>query len=345
MRRPWIFSVALAASILGASLSSHAALTADQALQQFNLVVLGNAQSYSHVDGRTFIGGNLSGGDYAQHASQVPASSFAGLTVLGNVTGVNVNGLGAYVGGNLSSANINSGTARVAGNASNTNFNGGNPTAVGGSTSGVNFNSGRLTGANATRALADAAANANSVNFGTLFNQTSSSLRTLVNTSSVVFSGNKATFNAVANNGVAVFDLTAIDDAVFSKGEYAFNLNGATTVIFNSDNTSIHISANFLGGSAQTYGQNFVWNFYNATDITLSSQFGGSILATNAKLTNYNNVEGSVVVNSLDQRGEIHLQPFAGHIPVTPVPEPETYAMLLAGLGLLAAKRLTGRRR
>lgn len=339
MRLAWTFALSLGASLLGASMGANAALTADQALQQFNLVVLGNAQSSSHVDGRTFVGGNLSGGDYVQHPGDTPASSFAGLTVLGNASSLNVNGLGTYVGGNLSSANINSGTARVVGNALNTNFNGGGPTAVGGSNVGVNFNSGRLTGTPSTTALADAAATANSVNFGTLFNNTSSALRGLANTSSVVFTGNKATFNAVANNGVAVFDLSAIDDTLFSKGEYAFNLNGASTVIFNSDNTSIHISANFLGGAAQAYGKNFIWNFYNATDVTLGSQFGGSILATKAKVTNYNNIEGTLVAESLDQRGEIHLQPFAGHIPVTPVPEPETYAMLLAGLGVLAAAR------
>ena len=60
-------------------------------------------------------------------------------------------------------------------------------------------------------------------------------------------------------------------------------------------------------------------------------------MATHAKLTNTNNIEGSVVVQSLDQKGEIHLQPFTGHIPVTAVPEPGTYALLLAGLGLVGA--------
>jgi hypothetical protein len=52
-----------------------------------------------------------------------------------------------------------------------------------------------------------------------------------------------------------------------------------------------------------------------------------------AAFSNGNNIEGGVFVDSLVQRGEIHLQPFDGQIP--PVPEPETYAMLLAGLGFL----------
>ena len=49
------------------------------------------------------------------------------------------------------------------------------------------------------------------------------------------------------------------------------------------------------------------------------------------------------MVKSLEQHGEIHLQPFTGTIPVTPVPEPETYAMLLAGLALTV--RVVARRR
>jgi hypothetical protein len=49
------------------------------------------------------------------------------------------------------------------------------------------------------------------------------------------------------------------------------------------------------------------------------------------------NVEGGVFAKALNQDAEIHLQSFSGTIPTTPVPEPETYAMLLAGLGMVGA--------
>ena len=323
---------------------AQAGLTAEQALDQFNVVVLGNATSSSHVDGRTFVGGNLSGGDYVQHADQTPASSFAGLTVLGNAKVGSVNGLGIYVGGNLDGGNINSGGTVVAGNVSNANLNGNTAAAVGGTVSSSNVNSGLLTGSANASALSSAGQIANSENFASLFSQTSSFLSGLASTGSYVTIANgTATFNAVVQNGVAVFNLNAIENQVFSQGQFAFNLNGATTVIFNSDSTSVNISANFLNSAATNLASSMIWNFYDATSVTLNSQFGGSILATKAMVTNTGNIEGTVVAQSLNQQAEIHLQPFTGTLPVSPVPEPASYAMMLAGLGLLGlwAKRRT----
>lgn len=304
-------------------------LTGAQILNQFNLVTIGSATSSSHVDGRSFIGGSLSGGVFDQHAADTPASSYAGLTVLGSAQNVIVDNFGAVIGGNLTNSTINSGSSVVLGNVSGVNFNG--PAYVAGTTSGVNFNGGQ----NAALATGTAATASTSTNMGAVLSSLSSQLSQLSSTgSSVDISYGKATFNAVANgSGLAVFDLTSIDTAVFSANEFAFNLNGASTIIFNTDNTSANISANFLGGSAQAIGAKTIWNFYNATSLSINNQWGGSVLAPMASFSNGNNIEGGVYVNTLTQNGEIHLQPFAGQIAA--VPEPETYAMLLAGLGLL----------
>lgn len=326
------FAFAIVTSLIcGAAVATP--LTAQQILTQFNLVTLGNATSSSHVDGRSFIGGTLTGGDFAQHPGDIAASSYAGLTVMQSAANVHVNSNGAVVLGNLSNSAVqNGGVAAVLGNASGSNFN--VAAYVAGSSSGNNFNGGHLNSAPATVAAAS------STNFGSVLSGLSGSLSHLASTgSSVSLNGNRATFNAIANaQGLAVFDLTAIDTQVFSKGEFAFNLNGATTVVFNVDATSLNFSSNFLGGSAQALGANAIWNFYDATALTINNQFGGTVLAPLANLTNGNNIEGAVLVDTLTQRGEIHANRFTGSVvSVSAVPEPETYALMLGGLALLSA--------
>lgn len=290
----------------------NTSLTARQVLNQFNLVVLGNATSSSHVDGRSFIGGNLQGGTYVQHPSDTPASAYAGLTVQGNAGNVMVNNLGVVTGGGLSNSTVNSGPGAVFGNGNRDNFNG--PAYVKGTSSGSNFNGGR----DASLATGSAVKASTSTNFGFVLTSLSRQLSHLTSTGSTVdLSGNKATFNAVANeSGVAIFDLTRIDTAVFKAGEFKFNLNGATTLILNSDEKSATIAANFLGGSARAIGAKTLWNFYEATNLKIDNEWGGSILAPFAHFKNGNNIEGDVLVDSLDQRGEIHLQSFYGQLPM-----------------------------
>jgi choice-of-anchor A domain-containing protein len=332
--KPAICRSALFALVLGAGSAAAATpLTAEQTLNQFNLIVFGNATSYSHVDGRSYIGGTVTGGDYAQHPGDMPASAYAGLTVGGNASLLHVNSNGAVIGGNLTDSTINSGSAVVFGNATGVNFNG--LAYVAGSSS-ANFNGG-IESALATGSAANAAG---STNFAKTLAGLSAQLSHLTNGSGsyVALNGNKATFNAVADaNGLAVFNPT---DSVLNAGEFEFNLGSATTIVINSGATSADIGANFLGGGAQKIGAKTLWNFYNATSLSVG-QFGGSILAPLASFTNYNNVEGGVFVDSLSQRGEIHLQPFVGQL--HPVPEPETWAMLLGGLamlGVIARRRL-----
>lgn len=330
----------LAASSLLPATVHASPLSASEILQQFNTVVLGSATSSSHTDGRTYVGGALSGGDYVQHINDTPGSSYAGLTVAGSAANVKVNGLGAVIGGSLSNSTVNSGNSVVYGGVSNSNLNG--AAYVEGGSSG-NFNGGKL--ATPSEAMLANVLASTSTDFGSVLGGLSGSLKSLASTgSSVAFDGNLAIFNAVANaSGVAVFDLTAIDTVLFSKGEFRFNLNGASSVILNTDVKSANISANFLGGSAQQYGSKLLWNFYNATDITINNQWGGSLLASSAYLTNNQNIEGGVFVNGLNQRGEIHLQSFTGKLagdaaagaPAANVPEPGSMALFAAGLGIM----------
>ncbi len=322
----------LAAGLLLAGGVQAAPLSALEILQQFNLVAFGDVHSTSHVDGRAYVAGSVAGGDYGQHPHNMLPSGYAGLVVGGNAHGVNVNSGGVSMAGSLSQANINQGPGFVAGSASNVNFNGG-PAFVGGSTSGTNFNGGRLSTAPVQPSTAD---------FESTLRTFSQQLAGLADTGgSVSINGNRASFNAVAGvDGVAVFDLRSLDTAVFALGEYEFNLGGAQLMVFNVDDSIIDISANFLAGSALTMGSKAIWNFFDASSVTLRAQFGGTVLAPDAHLTHFNNIEGTAVVNNLTQRGEIHLQPLSlapsfNSPPTASVPEPGSLALALAGFGLL----------
>ncbi|MGH6633628.1 MAG: collagen-binding domain-containing protein, partial [Sphingopyxis sp.] len=84
-----LFPVAIVATALTLpALAQSKAITGIDALREWNLVVLGNLESSSEVEGRTFVGGNLSGNssNYGIRATTSPSGQ-PGLTVVGNVTG------------------------------------------------------------------------------------------------------------------------------------------------------------------------------------------------------------------------------------------------------------------
>jgi len=127
-------------------------LTAQQILEQFNLVVLGNMAASDDVEGRTYVGGNLSG-NAPFFIKGTPAllsnSIYAALTVRGDVDAGNLNldnGGSVHVGGNLrATVNMNGsgGDLTVGGNlrsGSNVNMNGGKLTVGADLQTGVNYN-------------------------------------------------------------------------------------------------------------------------------------------------------------------------------------------------------------
>lgn len=99
-----------------------------QAMRELNVITFGNLTSSSEVEGKAFVGGNLSGGNYGigNSNSAETASSRAVLTVGGNLSGnVNVN-----------NGNNGSGGAKVVGSAAE------NVVKVGGNSTGtLNMNS------------------------------------------------------------------------------------------------------------------------------------------------------------------------------------------------------------
>jgi hypothetical protein len=76
-----------------------------------------------------------------------------------------------------------------------------------------------------------------------------------------------------------------------------------------------------------------IWNFYDATGtVALNTQIGGTVLAVEGKVTNNNQIDGALVANAWTGSGELHEYAFTGTLPSTSVPEPDSMALLEAGI-------------
>ncbi len=88
--------------------------------------------------------------------------------------------------------------------------------------------------------------------------------------------------------------------------------------------------------------QNVIYNFYEATTLELGGiSVQGSILAPKATVNFGNgNVEGNLIAGNLIGSGEAHNYLFTGDLPApTPVPEPASAILSLAGCAMLALRR------
>ena len=220
-KRPTRFAATLLAVLAAGSATGAFAGTPTglDVLREWNLVVLGDLQSSSEVEGRTFVGGNLSGNssNYNIAPSNPSPNGQPGLTVVGNVTGGHKNlnnGSGAVVGGNVESGfNLNGSaqTVKVGGTIQNTNVNQ-NTVQSGLGTSNPAF----VQNLQQDRSL-----------LSTSMTNLSYDLGQLAQNSSFTISGNRGTFNATPGaDGVAVFNLTAAD--LNNIGEIQFNLTART---------------------------------------------------------------------------------------------------------------------
>ncbi|AKH42344.1 choice-of-anchor A domain-containing protein [Altererythrobacter atlanticus] len=343
LRRTHILAaISASAALFGASPAVGETPAGIDILREWNLVVLGDLDSSSEVEGRTFVGGNLTGNSSNYNIAAIPASANgqAGLTVVGNVTGgvKNLNnGAGAVIGGNVDSGfnlNGNPQTVLVGGSISNTNVN-------------ANTVNSGLAGSD-PQFIQDLQQQGSFIRTST--QNLSYDLSMQAANSDFVKSGNRGMFNAQPDaDGTAVFNIAASD--LNSIGEIEFNLNGADTAIINVSGKNIKLDDNFLGGT-NNLGENVIWNFPEAERLTASTAWGGSVLAPKASATTYNYIQGSAVFGSLGQYGEMHVGTYSGgYYPPdypdtpggssggTPIPEPGMLGLLGLGLAGLAFMR------
>lgn len=161
----------------------------------------------------------------------------------------------------------------------------------------------------------------------------SEQLANLTATSGTSFVNGK--FNAGSNTGVVVFEMTGAELAHdLVNHDISFAGSGVTSYIINvigdfTDPSSTHFNVD---------QEDALFNFEDATKVNLG-QWGASILAPGAavKITS-----GSLFAEQFLGGGELHNNNlFNGALPATalvtaPVPEPSTWAMLIAGFAGLA---------
>jgi choice-of-anchor A domain-containing protein len=121
------------------------------------------------------------------------------------------------------------------------------------------------------------------------------------------------------------------------------------TVIINVDGTNVTLQAHlYVNGHQETDADasNILFNFAEATTVTIDSQLDGSILAPTALLTGGSQMGGTFIAAQVGETGEVHNDEFTGTLPGPPststTPEPGT--LVLMGSGLLSIAGIFRRR-
>ncbi len=273
-----------------------------------NLYSLGGfSASGSDVEGAVAVAGNLSASSYAINDKNKDAFGGYSLVVGGNL--------------NYSSGSIKHGNYYVGGSSS---------------TSSVGFNS---ASASSTLPLSFAATSAQ-------VKQVSGSLSQVAATGSTAVQYGGMTLTGSAG-GVEVFNVSGASLSGVNHFNFGSDLKKHETLIFNvSGADAIGFNQNGVGlDGFKDY--NVVFNFYESTHLNLQNiGVYGSLLAPLATVTGGGGqINGNVVVGNWASNVQVNANHYfqsanvAGY--VSAVPEPETYAMLLAGLGLMgfAARR------
>lgn len=284
-------------------------------LNFYNLITLEDLNTNRHVHGGTFVGRdfvNASASEFGHDMANDCALDT--LTVAGNV--------------------VAGDTVRILKGSA----------VVGGSTNGRTIDIQQAASGCALKAGDPAALAAQLAMIRTQLYNASSAFAALPANNTVVYQGgtppNTAVLqvNSVDAHGYAIFEVPASELFGANIATIQVQVAGGidlqnTTVVINVSGASASINANAAGILASDAGaQRVVFNFAEATSITLTRPFWGSILAPYADVVQgAQNIDGTVAVKSLVTQGEVHSNPgFEGEAPPTdpptetPVPPTET---------------------
>jgi choice-of-anchor A domain-containing protein len=336
------------------------------------------------IAGSNNVSFNLNGGGSAYvggaNTGNLSLSNGSGnLTVVGaNTATLQLSSGGSvYVGGTVGAINV-SGSASVSingNNSANLNLNGGGTVALAGSNTGtISMNGGSLTytgnqngnlnlnnGATAAKVSSlslTAPVSSTLGSFASTFQTPLTNLSTQLNSvaanSTATSSNGAISFNARPDTtGTAVFDINS--SLLTTNSTVTMTLNNAASVIINvnvdscvSNNCAFSLPASLNFNNPTGYAATVLWNFVNATNLTFPNEFGGSVLAPLAGVTNNAPIDGTLVAASYTGNGELHSHPYTGTFPgsaspsgsgAAAAPEPASLALIGTGLAGLAAIR------
>lgn len=294
---------------LGLGLNS---MTASAGLLDYNLALTGNLTGAVHVEGMTFVGGNLVSTEMSEfnHKGYTPVGSFDGLEVAGNVSG---------------QMKVLHGETAVY----NTKDAGANIECVGSvncTTGGVNLSAKKTALTSELTSL-------------------TSSYEGLVANAALVANGNQIKLKYTGTDDLAIFSLNAAD-LFFQNSGIELDLGLATKVVINVAGNATVTNTNLNGNWNYS---NTLWNFYTATAVDFGNMaVKGSVLAANADVFNAVGFDGSLYAKSYTNTSLREVHGFFWKAPPvvdthTSVPEPSILMLLLAGLGLIGLSRLRSR--
>jgi choice-of-anchor A domain-containing protein len=288
---------------------------------QATVIDLGVANGYS-----AFIFGNIG------------SSGTSGFTSVGG---------SLAAGGNIYLDSYSVGTNKKPGSAANTlvaggNLNIGNGTINGTGVYGVSNANGTVTAPSWYPTGTFSKGNASTLNFAAAQQQLttlSGDVAKLQSNGTVISQYGNMTLVGNVNADVNVFTIAAND--LHNLTLDLSSLKSTASIIINGTATNITMSGGF--DNFGSFADRTLFNFANATTTSLNNVgINGSILAPNSAFSGSGSMNGTLVANSVSSINYGHVSMNgAGFntVSVSAVPEPGTYAMLLAGLGLLAFMR------
>lgn len=166
-------------------------------------------------------------------------------------------------------------------------------------------------------------------------------------------------WSLTGDGGVQLVGDGVSDLQVFNLGSTSLknitlsNIKPGAHLVINSTLSHAVFSGNLggdLGSSTDGlagYRDRVLFNLANADTVEVNTFLNGSVLAVDAAVSGSGHLEGNLVADSLGLRHdgaklELGYEPF---LPTAPVPEPETWALMTAGLlivGSLARRRRVG---